>query len=91
MSRNDKSYQDQSGGETFDEFFKKYKLSPQQIAVITAILFNVLEVNAVLIDKDQLVEVSLIGSLKRKSRLDKLLDEISDMPVKDVWNALNDR
>lgn len=91
MSRNDKGYQDQSGGEAFDEFFKKYKLSPQQIAVITAILFNVLEVNAVLIDKDQLVEVSLIGSLKRKSRLDKLLDEISDMPVKDVWNALNDR
>lgn len=91
MNRNDQNNQESSDKDDFDNFLKKYKLSPQQIAVITAILFNVLEVDAVLVDKDQLVEITLVGSLKRKSNLDRLLDEMGDMPVKDIWNKLKDR
>ncbi|WP_404451474.1 hypothetical protein LG329_14155 [Virgibacillus necropolis] len=71
--------------------FNKHNLSPQQVAVITALLLNALQVESVLIDKDQTVEVILQGSLRRKTKMDKLLDDISGIPVGDLWDALNRR
>lgn len=75
--------------EVLKKLLKNYNLSTQQIAVITALLLNVLEVQSVLVDNEQTVEIVLSGSLKRKTRMDEMLDEMSDMPVKDLWDALN--
>lgn len=65
-----------------------YKLSPQQIAVIAGLLTNALTVESVLIDKDQRIEIILEGSLRRRTQLDRMIEEMSHMSVGDLIDAL---
>ncbi|MDT8859637.1 hypothetical protein N0O92_05270 [Alkalihalobacillus sp. MEB130] len=66
------------------------KLTPNQIAVITAILTNALRVQSILVDKDKTIQVLLEGSLnvQQKSELDKLVDQVRDVPVGEFLNSL---
>lgn len=63
-------------------------LTPQKVLVILGLLGGVLEVRSILLDRDQVVQILLDGSLKRKTRLEKMLDEIGDMPFDDVLRAV---
>ncbi|MFB4321276.1 MULTISPECIES: hypothetical protein [Paenibacillus] len=63
------------------------KLSPAQIAVIVGILTNALEVNSVLVDKDQKVQVLLEGSIRKKTKADKVAEELDDISVSDLIEA----
>jgi len=63
-------------------------LTPQKALVILGLLVGALEVKSILIDRDQIVNILLDGSLKRKTRLDKMLDEIGDMPFEEVLRAI---
>lgn len=64
------------------------KLTPQQVAVIAGLLTNSLTVDSVLIDKDQRLQIVLGGSLRRATRLDQLIDELSNMNVADVLESV---
>ncbi|WP_433944588.1 hypothetical protein [Paenibacillus sp. SN-8-1] len=64
------------------------RLSPQQIAVVVGLLTNVLEVNSVLLDKDQRVEILLVGSIRRKTKADRIADELGNVSVGDLLDAL---
>lgn len=64
------------------------KLSPQQIAVIAGLLVNALTVDSVLIDKNKRLQIVLGGTLRRKTRLDRLLQEIGGMNVADVIDSI---
>ncbi|MCX8132261.1 MAG: hypothetical protein N3I35_19470 [Clostridia bacterium] len=66
-------------------------ITPSQALVIAGIIGGVLEVTSVLVDKDQLVQIILSGSLKRKTELEKILDQIGSMPFDDVMKALLER
>lgn len=63
------------------------KLSPEQIAVIAGILLNALEVESVLVDRDQKVEIVLSGSLRRKTKMDQILEQISDVTIGDFLDS----
>ncbi|MGG1876636.1 hypothetical protein ABDI30_03455 [Paenibacillus cisolokensis] len=63
-------------------------LSPQEIAVIVGILTNALEVESVLVDRDQKVSIVLAGSLRRRTEADRLDEEIGNVSVGDLINAL---
>ncbi|WP_413379646.1 hypothetical protein [Alkalihalobacillus sp. 1P02AB] len=78
--------QNQKKKESFDK--NKYKLSPNEIAVITALLTKALTVQSILIDREQTVQILLEGSLKKRSELDKLIDEIRDVPIGDFIASL---
>jgi len=67
---------------------KKPALSPQKVLVILGLLGGVLEVDSILVDRDQIIQIRLNGSLRRKTRLDKMLDEIGDMPFDDVLKSI---
>lgn len=67
------------------------QLSPQKIFVILGLISGALEVRSILIDRDQLVQLIIEGSLKRKTSLDKMLDQIGKMPFDDVLKALMGR
>lgn len=69
---------------------KKPQLSPNTLAVVTALLTNALRVQSVLIDKDKTIQVLLEGSLQvpNKSELDVLIDHIRDVPVGEFLNSL---
>lgn len=64
------------------------KLSIDQIAVIAALLTNSLQVQSVLVDRNQAVEVLLVGSLRKKTQMDNLLEQISELPVGDFLDSL---
>ena len=70
---------------------KQVALTPAKLLVITGLLGGVFEVNSVLVDKNQLVEIVLGGSLKQKTQLEKMLDQIGGMPFDEVVKAFLDR
>ncbi|WP_053955452.1 hypothetical protein [Inediibacterium massiliense] len=66
-------------------------LKPGQILVIAALLGGVLEVDSILIDKDQIVQILLTGSLKRpkaKTQLEQIMDQVGCMPFDQVMKNL---
>ncbi len=65
--------------------------SPQKVLVILGMLAGVLEVKSILVDRDQVVNILLEGSLKRKTPLDNCLDTIGAMPFDDVLRAVMGR
>jgi hypothetical protein len=44
-----------------------------------------------LVDRDQIVQIVLEGSLKKKTELEKMLDEIGSMPFDEVVKAMLER
>lgn len=70
---------------------KKTSLTPARALVLLGILGGVLEVNSVLLDKEQAVQILLVGSLKRKTDLDKKLDKIGSMSFDQVMRAIIER
>lgn len=63
-------------------------ITPSQAIVIAALLAGVLEVSSVLIDREQTVEILLTGTLKKKSELEILLDQIGSKPFDEVIKAM---
>lgn len=63
-------------------------LSPAKLLIIAGLLAGALDVQSVLVDRDQIVNILLEGSLKRKTKLDQMLDEIGQMPFDDVLKAV---
>ncbi|WP_096201374.1 hypothetical protein [Bacillus sp. FJAT-45350] len=83
-----------SGNEkdNLNKLLENYKLSPQQIAVVAAILFNALYVQSVLVDKDQTVVVLLEGSLKKENEgMEKLLNEVRGLSLGELLLLLQGR
>lgn len=66
-------------------------LSPSEILVIGGIIADVLQVESVLVNKDQEIEIVLAGSLKRKTELDKMLDQLGSMSFDEILKALISR
>ncbi len=63
-------------------------LNPSQLLVIAGIVGGVLEVDSVLVDRNQAIEIVLIGSLKRKTQLDMIMKQIGKMPFDQVVAAI---
>lgn len=70
---------------------KRLELTPSQLLVISGILANVLEVESILLDKDQTVQILLTGTLKRETQLEKIMDQIGCMPFDKVLKTMVDR
>lgn len=85
-------YQKKSNGNGNSKKHKKKSncspLSVDQIAVIAALLTNALRVQSVLVDREQTVEVLLVGSLHQKTHMDNLLEQISELPIADFLDSL---
>jgi len=65
-----------------------FALTPVSAAVIGGLLTQVLEVQSILVDKDQTVQIVLEGSLKRKTEADKIMDQVGPMSFDDVMRAI---
>ena len=77
-----------NGGE---EGGKGFSITPEQALVIAGIPGNALKVESVLIDRRQNVEIVLIDTLRRKTQMDKLMDQIGSMPFDNVVKAFIER
>ncbi|MDD3654232.1 MAG: hypothetical protein PHO01_08635 [Desulfotomaculaceae bacterium] len=63
-------------------------LTPAKLLIVAGLLCGALELKSISVDRDQIVDIVLQGSLKRKTKLDKMLDEIGQMPFDDVLKAV---
>lgn len=88
--------------EEIDKTNKKYKnssnkkkckvnLSASNILVIAGLLSGALEVESLLVDKNQEIQIILAGSLKQKSQLEKVMDHVGTMPFDEVVKAMINR
>lgn len=66
-------------------------LTAAKALVIAGLLGDALVVNSVLVNRDQVVEIVLTGSLRQKTQLEKILDQIGEMPFDEVVRAIVDR
>ena len=66
-------------------------ISPSQALVIAGLISGALEVTSVLVDRDQEVQIVLAGSLKRKTELEKMVDQIGEMSFEEVMKAILNR
>ncbi len=62
--------------------------APTQTLVIVGLITGVLEVQSILVDRDQAVQIILAGSLKRKTELDVMLDNIGSKSFDEVMKAI---
>ncbi|MDN5323099.1 MAG: hypothetical protein PWQ67_1553 [Clostridia bacterium] len=69
----------------------KIPVIPPELMVILGLLGGVLKVESVLIDRNQVVDIVLTGSLKRKTEMDKILDQIGSKSFDEVMKALFER
>lgn len=70
---------------------KKPRLSTSQILVITALLADALEVNSFSVDRNQEIQIILTGSLKRKTQMEKIMDQVGQKPFDEVMKTLMGR
>jgi hypothetical protein len=64
------------------------KLDPAQLLVIAGILSGALVVRSVWINNDQTAQIVLTGNLKRKTQLDKVMQQIGQLPFDQVVKAI---
>jgi hypothetical protein len=64
------------------------KWTAQQLAVMIGLLSGKLEVDSVMLDKDKNVEIVLAGSLRKKTKMDRLLSEMSDETIGDLLDSI---
>lgn len=66
-------------------------INPSQALIIAGLLGGVLEVESILVDRDQTVQFILTGSLKQKAEkteMEKLMDQIGSLPFDEVMKAI---
>lgn len=63
-------------------------INPSQAIIIGGLLAGVLEVTSVLVDRNQTVQIVLSGSLKKKTELEILLDQIGSRPFDEVIKTM---
>lgn len=63
-------------------------LNPSQLLVIAGLVGGVLQVQSVLVDRDQAIQIVLAGSLKRRTQLDMVMEQIGKMPFDQVMAAI---
>ncbi|MDO7908047.1 hypothetical protein Q5741_16665 [Paenibacillus sp. JX-17] len=66
---------------------KAQSLSPQQIAVIVGLLANVLDVDSILLDRNQQIQIVLTGSIRKKNKADRIAEELDNISVAELINA----
>lgn len=65
-------------------------LNPSQLLIIAGFLTGTLQVESVLVNRNQSIEIVLVGTLKKKTQLDKLMGQVGKMPFERVVQAIID-
>lgn len=63
-------------------------LNPSEILVIAGLLSGALEVSSVSLSRDQIVQVSLEGSLRRQTQLEQVMEQVGKCTFEEVMRAM---
>ncbi|MBC9786359.1 hypothetical protein H1S01_18025 [Heliobacterium chlorum] len=64
------------------------QLKPPAILVILGLLSRSLVVTSLLVNNEQEVQILLTGSLRKKTTLDRVMEQVADQPFGDVLESL---
>ncbi len=103
QDNNSKSQKDQSGdrrkahtkmnntGSTDSSYNTEgISILPSELLVIAGIICDVLQVNSVLVNRNQEVQIILTGTLKTSTQLDKVMKQLGHMPFDQVMKCIID-
>jgi hypothetical protein len=63
---------------------------PSELLVIAGLICDVLQVNSVLVNRNQEVQIILTGTLKTSTQLDKVMKQLGHMPFEQVMRCIMD-
>lgn len=63
-------------------------LTPSKALIIVGLLGDVFAVDSILVDKDQRIEIVLSASLKQKTQLEKIMDQVGQRPFDEVLKSI---
>lgn len=66
----------------------KSNLNPSEILVLAGLLSGALEVSSIFVGRDQVVEVSLVGSLRRPTQTEIIMNQIGKCSFEEVIQAI---
>lgn len=66
----------------------KGNLKPAEILVLAGLLSGALEVSSISVGRDQVVDVSLVGSLRRPTEMEKIMNQIGKCSFEEVIQAI---
>ena len=66
----------------------KGNLNPSEILVLAGLLSSALEVSSISVGRDQIVEISLVGSLRRPTQMEKIMNQIGKCSFEEVIQAI---
>lgn len=63
-------------------------LNPSQLLAIAGLISGVFNVDSFLVDREQTIQLVLVGSLKRPTPLEKLMGQVGSLPFDQVMRAI---
>lgn len=75
-------------GDTSNNVAKCFDLTTSELLVITGLIIDVLNVESVLVSRDQVVQIVLSGNLKRKTELERVMEQVGKLPFDQVIKAI---
>jgi len=88
--RNKKNSNSGSTNQTADSSQGCISLNASQLLVVAGILAGVLDVESVLVSRDQSVDIVVTGSLRRRTQLDKIMSQVGQLPFDQVMKSIID-
>ena len=75
-------------GDTSNGIPKCFDLNPTELLVITGLIVDVLNVESVLVNRNQVVQIVLSGNLRRKTELERVMEQVGQLPFDQVIKAI---
>lgn len=63
-------------------------LNPSQLLVIAGLIGGVFNVDSFLVDREQTIQIVLVGSLKRPTPLEEMMANVGALPFEQVMKAI---
>ncbi len=79
-----------NAGSTDNSGIEGISILPSELLVIAGIICDVLQVNSVLVNRNQEVQIILTGTLKTSTQLDKVMKQLGHMPFDQVMKCIID-
>lgn len=86
--KNDSGNRKEKSGGNKNDANNCFNLNPSEILALAGILSGVLEVSSITVTRDQIVDVSLSGSLQRKTQLEQIMEQIGKCSFEEVMQAI---
>ncbi|HYH03109.1 MAG TPA: hypothetical protein VEC37_08420 [Bacillota bacterium] len=85
--KNAKGNNEKSGNKA-NEAVNCFDLIPSELLIITGLIIGVFNVESVLVNRNQVVQIVLAGNLRRKTELEKVMEQVGQQPFDQVVKAI---